>query len=256
MSQRSIEKHHPVPRRDLSQVRYLRSALVNMGKVVEKYDVSDEVASEFMPHFIHAIRAIEEIHLDNKKIIQQRDAILQRTEQFVINVNLKITSTNTLLDKLIDVNNDLIKSHDDLQNKLYMYTQIQRSNEPTQIIKDKNIIKTMIINNKKTNNVLDPADFAIDNDLDIDALMEVIKELCDKKQLVLDKDIDSHLSEELTLGLVTDKSKIRQLLFNNKKISNTLDPADFAIDNDLDIDALMKVIDELRDEKHLVYVHE
>ena len=85
--------------------------------------------------------------------------------------------------------------------------------------------------------------------------MEVIKELCDTKQLVLDNDIDSHLSEELT-GLVTDKSKIRQLLFNNKKISDTLDPADFAIDNGLDIDVLMEVIDKLRDEKHLVYVNE
>ena len=253
LSQRSIEKHPPMPVHHLSRVRYLRRALINMNKVVEKYDVSDEVTSEFMPHFIHAIRAIEEIHLDNRKIIQQRDAILQRTEQFVIDVNFKITSTNTLLDKLIDVNNNLIKSHDDLQNKLYMYTQIQRSNEPTQIIKDKNIIKTMVINNKKINNVLDPADFAIDNDLDIDVLMEVIKELCDTKQLVLDNDIDSHLSEELT-GLVTDKSKIRQLLFNNKKISDTLDPADFAIDNGLDIDVLMEVIDKLRDEKHLVYV--
>ena len=140
LSQRSIEKHPPMPVHHLSRVRYLRRALINMNKVVEKYDVSDEVTSEFMPHFIHAIRAIEEIHLDNRKIIQQRDAILQRTEQFVIDMNFKITSTNTLLDKLIDVNNNLIKSHDDLQNKLYMYTQIQRSNEPTQIIKDKNIM--------------------------------------------------------------------------------------------------------------------
>ena len=93
-----------------------------------------------------------------------------------------------------------------------------------QIITDKTEIREKIMTEKDHVETFNPGIFAVENDLDIDVVLEIVKELRDENQLEMIDDSDR------IQNTITDKGEIKQILLN--------------IDNDLDIDAVGSCIEK------------
>ena len=181
--------------------------------------------------------------LYESRLIRIEDSIIQFNKQFKRNTDL--------MDKMFD----FLDHTNKMQNELYanMKNMLVEPEDTIskQIITDKTEIREKIMTEKDHVETFNPGIFAVENDLDIDVVLEIVKELRDENQLEMIDDSD-RIQNKIPEEFITDKGEIKQILLNNKIPNKIFNPGEFAIDNDLDIDAVLEVVEELRKDKHLV----
>ena len=201
-----------------------------------------------------------ERHMDytknnNDVIMKSYESRLFRMEDLVAQIHAQ---SNRNMD-LLDMMTNFLDHANDTQNKLFGMVEkiVMKHDEsvPKKLITDKDEIREKILALKNNNKTFNPGMLAVDQDWDIDVVMEIVGELRRENQLEV-IDSSDKISDNISEGFITDKVKIKKMLLDSKVPDKIFNPGVFSIEHDLDVDAVLEVIEELRNEKHLVAAHD
>ncbi len=200
-------------------------------------------------------RHVNSMKNDNVAAMESYESRLIRMENLMMELKRQSNNNFKVTDRMIT----FLERATSRQNELYdMIEKISMRNDnisPKKLITDKIVIRDTILSLKNYIKTFNPGMLAVNQDWDIDVVMDVMKELRDENQLEI-IDNSSETPNEIPKGFITDKTKIKQMLLASKIPDKIFNPGTFAVNNDLDIDAVLEVIEELRNEKHLVSAYE
>ena len=228
----------------MSNVGYSGIQLINVKDLHQIQSTNEALLYKLMDD-------VESMIDNNDGYAKSYESRLIRIEDSVIQFNKQFKHNTDLMNKMFD----FLDHTNKMQNELYINMKNmlveQEDTISKQLITDKTEIRGKIMTEKDHVETFNPGIFAVENDLDIDVVLEIVKELRDKNQLEMIDDSDK-IQNKIPEEFITDRDEIKQILLNNKIPNKIFNPGEFAIDNDLDIDAVLEVVEELRKEKHLV----